>query len=67
MIYCVFFAPRTAWGGLTWDIFRDLRVNLVLGAAGFVSVASEWWAWEIVSLVSSQNQAPGLFGFGCSD
>ena len=53
LIYCVFMAPRTAWSGFTWAIFKDLRPNIILGLAGFASVASEWWAWEVVGIASA--------------
>ena len=52
-IYCVFFAPRTAWGGFTTEMFRNLKPNIILGAAGFASVASEWWAWEVIGIASA--------------
>lgn len=53
LIYCVFMAPRTAWSGFTWGIFKDLKPNIILGLAGFASVASEWWAWEVVGIASA--------------
>lgn len=53
LIYCVFMAPRTAWSGFSWAIFKDLKPNIILGLAGFASVASEWWAWEVVGIASA--------------
>ncbi|CAH7684662.1 mate-domain-containing protein [Phakopsora pachyrhizi] len=53
VLYCIFFAPKTAWGGFTRDIFRDLGTNFKLGLSGFTMVASEWWCWEIIGIASS--------------
>lgn len=51
--YCIWLAPRDAWGGFSWAIVQDLRPNIILGLAGFASIASEWWAWEIVGISSA--------------
>ncbi|ETS63241.1 hypothetical protein PaG_03028 [Moesziomyces aphidis] len=49
-------APRDAWDGFTTAAFKwdGIRPVLYLGFAGMVSLAAEWWAWEIVGLVTSQ-------------
>ena len=51
--YCILFCPRDAWGGFTSDMLRHLGPNISLGLAGTAMVASESWAWEILSLASS--------------
>ncbi|EGF99014.1 uncharacterized protein MELLADRAFT_45832 [Melampsora larici-populina 98AG31] len=53
LCYCIFFAPRTAWGGFTRAAFQELGPNFRFGLAGFTMIASEWWCWEIVGLSSS--------------
>lgn len=49
-------APRDAWHGFTTAAFKwdGIKPVLSLGFAGMVSLAAEWWAWEIVGLVTSQ-------------
>lgn len=49
-------APRDAWDGFTTAAFKwdGIKPVLLLGFAGMVSLAAEWWAWEIVGLVTSQ-------------
>ncbi|EPQ31838.1 uncharacterized protein PFL1_00037 [Pseudozyma flocculosa PF-1] len=53
-IQCVL-GPRTAWDGWTKAAFRwsGIRPVLSLGFAGMCSLAAEWWAWEIVGLVTA--------------
>ncbi|KAL8278985.1 hypothetical protein RQP46_008654 [Phenoliferia psychrophenolica] len=51
--YVVWLCPRDAWGGFTPLMFCDLGPNISLGLAGTAMVASESWAWEILSLASS--------------
>lgn len=48
--------PRHAWDGFTTAAFKweGIKPVLHLGFAGMVSLAAEWWAWEIVGLVTSQ-------------
>lgn len=51
-----YIAPRTAWGG--WSLSSALKpANLLpclsLGFYGFLAISSEWWAWEISSLMTS--------------
>ncbi len=58
-ILCFFqcvLGPRDAWDGFTTAAFKwdGIRPVLSLGFAGMVSLAAEWWAWEIVGLVTSQ-------------
>ncbi|SNX82811.1 uncharacterized protein MEPE_01517 [Melanopsichium pennsylvanicum] len=54
-IQCVV-GPRDAWDGFTVAAFKwdGVKPVLYLGFAGMVSLAAEWWAWEIVGLVTSQ-------------
>lgn len=58
-ILCFFqcvLGPRDAWDGFTSAAFKweGVKPVLYLGFAGMVSLAAEWWAWEIVGLVTSQ-------------
>ncbi|KAF8656526.1 hypothetical protein AX16_002490 [Volvariella volvacea WC 439] len=53
IIYGVFFVPRTAWHPLSRRMFTSLGVLLQLGLAGVGQTASEWWAWELVTLAAS--------------
>ncbi|KAG0149555.1 hypothetical protein CROQUDRAFT_653357 [Cronartium quercuum f. sp. fusiforme G11] len=53
LAYCIFFAPKIAWGGFTSESFKELGPNFKFGLAGFTMIASEWWCWEIVGLSSS--------------
>lgn len=51
-----YICPRTAWGG--WSLSSALKSsNIVpcmsLGFFGFLAISSEWWAWEISSLITS--------------
>ncbi|KAL4398846.1 ethionine resistance protein [Malassezia pachydermatis] len=43
------------WGGWSWKAFDwdGLKTSASLGFAGLLSLASEWWAWEIVGLVTA--------------
>lgn len=52
-----YIAPRTAWGGLSPSSAMkktNLWPCLQLGLYGFLAISSEWWAWEISSLITSQ-------------
>ncbi|KAJ1027032.1 hypothetical protein NDA18_003052 [Ustilago nuda] len=58
-ILCFFqcvLGPRDAWDGFTTAAFKweGIKPVLYLGFAGMISLAAEWWAWEIVGLVTSQ-------------
>ena len=48
-------ACRDTWGGFSRDVWDPaaLRTCVSLGFAGLISLASEWWAWEIVGLVTA--------------
>lgn len=51
-----YIAPRTAWGGV--NLSSALKPNnlfpcMSLGFYGFLAISSEWWAWEISSLITS--------------
>ncbi|SJX62137.1 uncharacterized protein SRS1_12986 [Sporisorium reilianum f. sp. reilianum] len=54
-LQCVL-GPRDAWDGFTTAAFKwdGIKPVLSLGFAGMISLAAEWWAWEIVGLVTSQ-------------
>ncbi|KAK4699422.1 protein disulfide-isomerase A1, partial [Phenoliferia sp. Uapishka_3] len=53
LAYVVYFCPRDAWGGFSSEVLCNLGPNIQLGLAGTAMVASESWAWEIISLASS--------------
>lgn len=53
IIYGVFYVPRTAWYPLSGRMFSGLGVLVQLGLSGVGQTASEWWAWELVSLAAS--------------
>ncbi|KAI5478829.1 Multi antimicrobial extrusion protein family protein [Pseudohyphozyma bogoriensis] len=53
LVYCYFYAPRDAWGGWTWAVFRDLGPNFKLGLAGTAMLVSEWWSWEVIALAAA--------------
>ena len=40
------------WSWRAWD-WRGLRTCTSLGMAGLLSLATEWWAWEFVGLVTA--------------
>ncbi|CAO1637014.1 unnamed protein product [Parajaminaea phylloscopi] len=51
-----YIAPRTAWGGFSLSSALksvNLMPCLSLGFYGFMAISSEWWAWEISSLITS--------------
>ncbi|PFH50484.1 hypothetical protein AMATHDRAFT_60888 [Amanita thiersii Skay4041] len=51
--YGVFFVPRTAWYPLSRRMFTSLGVLAQLGLSGVGQTASEWWAWELITLAAS--------------
>ncbi|KAF7761744.1 hypothetical protein Agabi119p4_9736 [Agaricus bisporus var. burnettii] len=53
IIYGVFFTPKTAWYPFSRRMFTSLGVVAQLGVSGVGQVASEWWAWELISLGAS--------------
>lgn len=55
IIWSYFFAPRDAWGGLSWRILspRGIVPNIVLGIVGSFQIQTEWLGWEVVALASS--------------
>ncbi|KAF8331803.1 MATE efflux family protein [Amanita rubescens] len=53
IIYGVFYVPRTAWYPLSRHMFSGLGVLVQLGLSGVGQIASEWWAWEFISLAAS--------------
>ncbi|KIL62651.1 hypothetical protein M378DRAFT_165478 [Amanita muscaria Koide BX008] len=53
IIYGVFFAPTTAWHPISRRMFTSLGVLVRLGLGGVGQTASEWWAWEFLSLAAS--------------
>ncbi|KAF8736131.1 hypothetical protein AX14_000853 [Amanita brunnescens Koide BX004] len=53
IIYGMFFVPHTAWHPLSRRMFTNLGVVVQLGLGGIGQIASEWWAWELMSLAAS--------------
>ncbi|KAM6496620.1 MATE efflux family protein [Amanita muscaria] len=53
IIYGVFFAPTTAWHPISKRMFTNLGVLVQLGLGGVGQTATEWWAWELISLAAS--------------
>ncbi|KIL62654.1 hypothetical protein M378DRAFT_25493 [Amanita muscaria Koide BX008] len=53
IIYGVFFAPTTAWHPISNRMFTNLGVLVQLGLGGVGQTATEWWAWELISLAAS--------------
>ena len=53
IIYGIFYVPRTAWHPLSRRMFTNLGVVAQLGLGGVGQTASEWWAWELMSLAAS--------------
>ena len=53
-LQCVVASKDTwdGWSSKAFDIF-GLKVCISLGCAGLLSIASEWWAWEIVGLATA--------------
>ncbi|KAF8150627.1 mate-domain-containing protein [Crassisporium funariophilum] len=54
IVYGIFYAPHTAWHPLSRRMFTSLGVLVQLGLSGVGQTASEWWAWELISLAASQ-------------
>ena len=54
-LQCVLAAQPRTWSGWSVRAFdaAGLRVCASLGFAGLLSLATEWWAWEIVGLVTA--------------
>lgn len=51
-----YLTPRTAWGGFSLSSAlkkTNMAPCLSLGFYGFLAISSEWWAWEISSLITS--------------
>ncbi|KAF8870967.1 MATE efflux family protein [Gymnopilus junonius] len=53
IIYGIFFTPATAWYPISRRMFTGLGVLVNLGLSGVGQTASEWWAWELVTLAAS--------------
>ncbi|KAF8181929.1 mate-domain-containing protein [Mycena galopus ATCC 62051] len=45
---------KSAWHPICQRSFQNLGILTHLGVAGVVQTASEWWAWELMTLVASQ-------------
>ncbi|KAF5336420.1 hypothetical protein D9611_006482 [Ephemerocybe angulata] len=52
-VYGAFFVDRRAWHPLSKRMFTNLGLLAHLGLSGVGQTASEWWAWELVSLAAS--------------
>lgn len=53
LLYGIFFVDRRAWHPLSRRMFTNLGLLVHLGLSGVGQTASEWWAWELVSLAAS--------------
>ncbi|PPQ68446.1 hypothetical protein CVT26_006033 [Gymnopilus dilepis] len=53
IIYGIFFTPHTAWHPISRRMLTGLGVLVNLGLSGVGQTASEWWAWELVTLAAS--------------
>ncbi|QRV82117.1 MATE efflux family protein [Ceratobasidium sp. AG-Ba] len=53
-LYGIFFVSHAAWHPISSRAFTKLPVLFRLGLAGVGHAASEWWAWEFISLIASQ-------------
>lgn len=49
-VYAMLVAPKEYWCGFSRAIFQDLGLNFKYGFSGVLSVCSEWWAFEFISL-----------------
>ncbi|PPQ95399.1 hypothetical protein CVT26_008245 [Gymnopilus dilepis] len=49
----VFLAPHTAWHPISRRMLTGFRILVNLGLSGVGQTASEWWAWELVTLAAS--------------
>ncbi|KAF6757789.1 multidrug Oligosaccharidyl-lipid polysaccharide flippase [Ephemerocybe angulata] len=54
LTYGLFFVDRRAWHPWSLRAFSNLGYLFRLGASGVAQSASEWWAWELVTLAVSQ-------------
>ncbi|WFC99370.1 hypothetical protein MYAM1_002114 [Malassezia yamatoensis] len=54
-LQCRVAAQPSTWGGWSRKAFdmNGLKICCSLGLAGLLSLATEWWAWEIVGLVTA--------------
>ncbi|KIM42239.1 hypothetical protein M413DRAFT_70972 [Hebeloma cylindrosporum] len=53
IIYGIFYTPPKAWYPLSRRMFTSLGILVQLGLSGVGQTASEWWAWELISLAAS--------------
>ncbi|KAG2003352.1 hypothetical protein CC2G_003960 [Coprinopsis cinerea AmutBmut pab1-1] len=53
LAYGIYFVPKTAWHPLSRRMFTSLGILVHLGLSGVGQTASEWWAWELMSLAAS--------------
>jgi MATE family multidrug resistance protein len=49
--YVAFIKGKSAWGGFSKQAFDEWGPFLKLGIPGILMVCSEWWAFEIISLM----------------
>ncbi|CAE6407400.1 unnamed protein product [Rhizoctonia solani] len=58
--YTYLFVSRKAWHRIGSETFQDLGTLYRLGLSGTGQIASEWWSWEFLGLMSSRFGATSL-------
>ncbi|CAE6449045.1 unnamed protein product [Rhizoctonia solani] len=58
--YACFFVSRKAWHPIGRQTFQGLGTLYRLGLSGTGQIASEWWSWEFLGLMSSRFGATSL-------
>jgi MATE family multidrug resistance protein len=52
--YSYLFVPKKAWHPVGKRTFHELGTLYRLGLSGTGQIASEWWSWEFLGLMSSR-------------
>ncbi|KAJ1305222.1 hypothetical protein OPQ81_000251 [Rhizoctonia solani] len=58
--YAYLFVSRKAWHPIGRQSFQGLGTLYRLGLSGTGQIASEWWSWEFLGLMSSRFGEPSL-------
>ncbi|KAB5588731.1 MATE efflux family protein [Ceratobasidium theobromae] len=58
--YSILFVPTKAWHPIGRKTFQELGKLYKLGLSGTGQIASEWWSWEFLGLMSSRFGATSL-------
>ncbi|CAE6482403.1 unnamed protein product [Rhizoctonia solani] len=58
--YACVFVPKKAWHPIGRQSFRGLGTLYSLGLSGTGQIATEWWSWEFLGLMSSRFGATSL-------